>query len=94
MGGTLSRNLKRGVPLYISLSMQTSLEVDAASLLAETLGRVTPFTVEFGAGQSSRNLEVTARVFDTLAPSDVNDQVLFIVCCLYYRTTMTSDIRV
>ena len=82
--------IKRGVPLYISLSMQTSLEVDAASLLAETLGRVTPFTVEFGAGQSSRNLEVTARVFDTLAPSDVNERVLFIVCCLYYRT-MSSD---
>ena len=77
-------SIKRGVPLYVSLSMQTSLEVDAASLLAETLGRVTPFTVEFGAGQSSRNLEVTARVFDTLAPSDVNDQVLFIVPCLYF----------
>lgn len=65
--------------------MQTSFEVEAATLLAETLGRVTPFTVEFGAGQSSRNLDVIARVFNTLAQSDINEQVLlyYMLRCLY-----------
>ena len=40
------------------------------------LSRVTPFTVEFGAGQSSRNLGIVAAVFDALAQSDVNEQVI------------------
>ena len=49
------------------------------------LSRVTPFTVEFGAGQSSRNLEIVAAVFDALAQSNVNEQV--ILCNIYISHT-------
>ena len=55
--------------------MQSSFEVEGAALLAERLSSVTRFTIEFGAGQSHKNLEVVATVFDTLAQSDVNEQV-------------------
>ena len=55
--------------------MQSSFEVEGAVLLAERLSTVTRFTIEFGAGQSRKNLEVVAVVFDTLAQSDINEQV-------------------
>ena len=45
------------------------------------LSRVTPFTVEFGAGQSSGNLGIVAAVFHALAQSHVNEQV--ILCNVY-----------
>ena len=58
-------------------------------MLTERLSSVIRFTIEFGAGQTRKNLKVVEKVFDTLAQSDVNEQVrLYIVCTWLYNKSL------